>query len=311
MYLWLQHFTLDSRICNSDAGLITATVCRDPRVWHQTTACVGVHVHKKVRERRSEWMFVFVHVNPCRVTVLLLRLTVPQRVNSITKQQPSVSLFTSTTPRLSPSPQLVSRRLALCFPYLPTCFILPSCSSLTGVCHVSFLCSLLCSSLFFSYLSFHLSQPPTPHSSHPPSPSPFLYVRGGSAGCLLTSTHPAIPRLWSQTGNWADRQRDKSWAERRERSDSLPATAAGLTGRRWRKKKTASGCLEVQPGKQSDKKTESLSLRDYQAGRKTDTGRQVGGRQVGRAARHAARHWPAELRAQHPNRPEGQQLHGW
>lgn len=79
---------------------------------------------------------------------------------------------------------------------------------------------------FAIYLSFHLSQPPPALS---PSLSPFLYTSSGSAESLLSSTCPDIPRLGSQTGNWADRMTKGD--RRGEKKDGQPGSYCSKTDR--------------------------------------------------------------------------------
>ncbi|KAK2919091.1 hypothetical protein Q8A73_003462 [Channa argus] len=68
----------------------------------------------------------------------------------------------------------------------------------------------------------------------PAGKPPFLYVSGGSAGCLLSTTYPDISKLGNQTAREANAQTDRQRETREERG--VTATAARLTGRSKGKK---------------------------------------------------------------------------
>lgn len=130
--------------------------------------------------------------------------------------------------------------------------------------------SPLISSFFSIYLFFHLSQPPpTPPlfpPSHPPSMPLFLYVSGRSAGCLLSSTFPDIPRLGSQTTRQAAGQIDRQKKSREEGR----VTARQLLQQHWQAGGKAT--KKIATGRQTSKETaervvcqkrqERLSVRD-------------------------------------------------
>ena len=236
---WLQHFTVDSLICNSDAGLITVIVRREkPGVWHYRWLPVWVCMCP-----RCECILLLDVFCACRlpmVSVLFLRLTVRMCVNSIKIKQWRVSLLISSTPLCLPisyllfhlllhppfiisfcSHPLSTPALAVCAPSLSVSFL-----------HLSLLSSVTAPSSLFS-LTFPVS---------------VLVCERWVCGVLVIqhpSSRPSTRKPDRRAGRGADKRRPEIELETDSRRLLLQDWQAGemqLDGRR----------PETQPGKWSE-----------------------------------------------------------